>query len=132
MYARRSWLVRDRADADVRPTSGGLPSWLGGRSARPKLRKPSLVLRILPYPQTEGRTSPLGQEKLKRIDQLLNDLSILSFEIDDEPERKAFRRAIATLCLNVHEQITLVAVKEFPDLHPDNGGMQDEPKSESG
>jgi hypothetical protein len=29
------------------------------------------------------------------------------------------RRALAELCVDIHETITLEIVKQYPDLHPD-------------
>ena len=56
---------------------------------------------------------------LKQHDELLNELSILSKEIDDEGERKKVRRALGELILHTHEKITLKIVEQYPDLHPD-------------
>jgi hypothetical protein len=60
----------------------------------------------------------------KRMDTLFNDLDALSDEIEDEFEKRHFRRAIGTVGLDLYEKVTRPIVKDFPDLHPDkeNGG----------
>jgi hypothetical protein len=55
---------------------------------------------------------------VKASGDLFNELTLLTFEIEDEIERKAVRRALAELILDVHEKITLKIVAQFPDLHP--------------
>ena len=64
----------------------------------------------------------------KRMDQIFDELDGLSHEIEDETERKSFRRATITLCFDLHQHITLAAVTYFPDLHPDKKEMQNGPK----
>jgi hypothetical protein len=59
---------------------------------------------------------------VKQHDEVLNDLTILTEDIDDEAERKEVRRALAELCFDMHEKITLEIVKQYPDLHPDKEG----------
>lgn len=56
---------------------------------------------------------------MKASNELFNELTALTWEIEDEAERKAMRRALAQWGVDVHEKITLKLVEQFPDLHPD-------------
>ena len=56
---------------------------------------------------------------VKASDALFNDLTLMAAEIEEEAERKKVRRALAELCVDIHEKITLHVVKQYPDLHPD-------------
>jgi hypothetical protein len=59
---------------------------------------------------------------VKTSDALFGELTLLTDEIDDEAERKKVRRALAELCVDIHEKITLDIVKQHPVLHPDKEG----------
>jgi hypothetical protein len=52
---------------------------------------------------------------VKASDDRFNELTLLTDEIEDETERKAVRRALAELILDVHETITLKIVGQFPE-----------------
>lgn len=60
-------------------------------------------------------------EAANEIDRILGDLDPVSFEIDDEEERKKIRRAMASVFVTLYEQLTREVVKDYPDLHPDTG-----------
>jgi hypothetical protein len=52
---------------------------------------------------------------MKASDALFNDLTLIAAEIEEEAERKKVRRALAELCVDIHEKITLHVVKQYPD-----------------
>jgi hypothetical protein len=58
-------------------------------------------------------------ETVGKIDRILSGLDAISNEIDDVTERKKVRRATAMIVIDLHERLTLEAVRDFPDLHPD-------------
>jgi uncharacterized FlaG/YvyC family protein len=58
-------------------------------------------------------------QAMKKIDQILGQLHEVADEIDDEEEKKKLRGAFGNVILDIHENITLEVVKQFPDLHPD-------------
>ena len=60
-------------------------------------------------------------EAANKIDEILGNLDSVSFEIDDEVERKKIRRAMASVFVTLYEQLTREVVKDYPDLHPDTG-----------
>ena len=60
-------------------------------------------------------------EAANKIDEILGNLDPVSFEIDDEEERKKIRRAMASVFVTLYEQLTREVVKDYPDLHPDTG-----------
>jgi hypothetical protein len=60
-------------------------------------------------------------EAANKIDEILGNLDPISFEIDDEEERKKIRRAMASVFVTLYEQLTREVVKDYPDLHPDTG-----------
>jgi hypothetical protein len=57
----------------------------------------------------------------KKIDEILGELDSVSFEIEDEAERKKIRRAMVSVMVTLYEQLTREVVKDYPDLHPDTG-----------
>ena len=57
----------------------------------------------------------------KRIDEILGELDSVSFEIEDEAERKKIRRAMVSVVVTLYEQLTREVVRDYPDLHPDTG-----------
>jgi hypothetical protein len=59
-----------------------------------------------------------------RIDDILEELGKISWEIEDDSERKEIRRAIVSCIIILYEKITREAVKDFPDLHPDRDQKQ--------
>ena len=63
-------------------------------------------------------------EAANKIDEILGDLDSVSFEIDDEVERKKIRRAMASVFVTLYEQLTREVVKKYPDLHPDTGTQE--------
>jgi hypothetical protein len=56
---------------------------------------------------------------LSKIDEMWNDLYWIIDEIDDEDENKKLKRAVLRLIGDMHVKITLEAVRDFPELHPD-------------
>jgi hypothetical protein len=60
---------------------------------------------------------------MKRMDDVLKELDVASWEIEDMEERRKILREIANIGLDAHERITLEVVKQFPDLHPDKHRM---------
>ena len=60
-------------------------------------------------------------EAANKIDEILGNLDPVSFEIEDEAERKKIRRAMVSVMVTLYEQITREVVKDYPDLHPDTG-----------
>jgi 2-oxo-4-hydroxy-4-carboxy--5-ureidoimidazoline (OHCU) decarboxylase len=63
-------------------------------------------------------------EAANKIDEILGNLDSVSFEIDDEAERKKIRRAMASVFVTLYEQLTREVVKDYPDLHPDTGTQE--------
>ena len=55
----------------------------------------------------------------KRIDVILAELGDISWEIDDEAERKKLRAAIADCIFVLYHKLTREVALDFPDLHPD-------------
>ena len=66
-------------------------------------------------------------EAANKIDRILGNLDPVSFEIDDEEERKKIRRAMASVFVTLYEQLTREVVKDYPDLHPDTGARSNDP-----
>jgi hypothetical protein len=77
-------------------------------------------------------------DAVKRIDLILDELDLVTNELDDEVERRKMRRALGSLVIDIHENITLEVVKQFPDLHPDREHIEEmrrrnaTPEGESG
>jgi hypothetical protein len=53
------------------------------------------------------------------LDQAIDGLASAVREIEDESERKRMLRFVATLIHELHMQVTLPAIKDYPELHPD-------------
>jgi hypothetical protein len=53
------------------------------------------------------------------VDLAIHDLDAAVRAIEDEAERKKMLKSIFSLVCDLHEQITLPVVREYPDLHPD-------------
>jgi hypothetical protein len=63
-----------------------------------------------------------------RIDDILEELGGISWEIEDEPERHKIRRGIGECIHTLYYHVTREAVREYPDLHPDfQPGNQPDP-----
>ena len=58
-------------------------------------------------------------QAMKKVDDAIGGLDAAVETVENESERQRLRRLLGTLVLDLHEQITLHVVKEFPDLHPD-------------
>jgi hypothetical protein len=56
---------------------------------------------------------------MRKLDASLGELHTIWLEIEDEVERKKFQRAYVEIISDLHLKITMEAVKQFPDLHPD-------------
>lgn len=54
-----------------------------------------------------------------RIDGILGELDLISWNIDDEAESKNLRRGIAACMTVVYEKVTREIALIYPDLHPD-------------
>jgi hypothetical protein len=55
----------------------------------------------------------------KRIDTILAELGDISWEIEDEAERKNLRAAIGECIFVLYNKLTREVALDFPDLHPD-------------
>jgi hypothetical protein len=62
-------------------------------------------------------------EVLRKIDEQWNDLDQIIEQIGDEDEKRKLKRALGRLILDMHFKITLEAVRDFAELHPDAGGL---------
>lgn len=57
--------------------------------------------------------------EIENLNQVTNRQAHLIELIEDESERKIFRRAIVTLFADVYDKLMLPVIREFPDLDPD-------------
>ena len=55
---------------------------------------------------------------MKKLDGVIGRLHDLSCEIEDETQRREFRRGLVALVLDSHERVTMVVVREYLDMHP--------------
>ncbi len=72
-------------------------------------------------------------DAMKKLDGVLNELTILSQKIEDDSERAAIMRGLATLMHESHLGITLPIARQYPEMHRDNveGGWTYRPGASS-
>jgi len=59
---------------------------------------------------------------MRKMDRLFHEIHLLSEQVENETEKKALRRGLATLMHESHVGITLIVTKQFPEMHPDKDG----------
>ena len=58
-------------------------------------------------------------EIARKIDGLWDELDTVINQIGDEDEKRRLKRGLGRLMADMHVKITLEAVRDFPELHPD-------------
>lgn len=56
---------------------------------------------------------------LRRLDSSSDEITSLTYRIDDEAERRAFRRRVAEAMHILSFDLVMRIVRQFPDLDPD-------------
>ncbi len=57
--------------------------------------------------------------EIEKLNQVTNRQADLIELIADETERRAFRRAIATVMVDVYSELMLPVIRQYRDLDPD-------------
>ncbi len=64
-------------------------------------------------------TAMVLMDALQRLNPSFNELTSITYQIEDETERKFIRRQIANAMQSLGYEIVMHIVRQFPDLDPD-------------
>ena len=67
----------------------------------------------------DRNTAALIVESILSLSCDLNQLTLLSNKIENESEKKQFRKNLAEVMTQLHVEILLPIFKDYPDLDPD-------------